>query len=530
MSRGQGDVFFHMFVASKIFNSGYLYRIDIYPITHIWLAILYNFLPDFMILTVIFSIVFFIFYILSLYILGKTIIGTKKGGIFVSIFGIPLIFSYAHYAFYPFLFALFLFPLILYSYQKIMQNPNQKSRFYICLIFLSIFIVFCHPMISVFLIIMFSIFTFFELFKGWATDRRSNFAAANIVLIVSITLLLWWVQFGGLLRTLERISFALLGEGTHVSIIEKQAGAIATSDISTWLLIDRFIKVFGSPFFYFSISLFFLFYLLYQYYHKKKIYENDLIYSLQFCVATCIGIALMTGYFIIAEPIRAIMFGLIFATILCGLFFYRIYFSSLSKKRQLVLSTSITLVLTVICMLTMLALYSSPWISFPNTALTYGEKNGIDWILEYRNEKIPIVSETSPILKYSLYYYESTNARNDQNLTEYTLIIPSNFGYMTNRTIGDSFAYLPHKNVYMITPEMMKLTRYAVPVDRRNRLKSFTDSDFIGLKYDPSVNLVYLSKDIAVWNIAIPQSKKVKKGPISLGYPNLSTILNSQIE
>jgi hypothetical protein len=180
-------------------------------------------------------------------------------------------------------------------------------------------------------------------------------------------------------------------------------------------------------------------------------------------------------------------------------------------------------------MLTMLALYSSPWISFPNTALTYGEKNGIDWILEYRNAEIPIVSETT-MLKYTTYYYESTNARNDQNLIEYVQIIPSNFGYMTNRTIGNTFAYLPHKNIYMITPEMMKLTRYAVPVERRNRLRSFTDSDFISLKYDPSVNLVYLSKDIAVWNIAIPQSKKVKKQPISLGYPNLSTILNSQIE
>ena len=126
MSRGQGDVYHHMFVADKIFNSGYLYTIDIYPITHIWLAILYNFLSDFIILTVLFSMVFFIFYILSLYILGKTIIGTKKGGIFVSIFGIPLIFSYGHYAFYPFLFALFMIPLILYLYQKLRTKPQRR--------------------------------------------------------------------------------------------------------------------------------------------------------------------------------------------------------------------------------------------------------------------------------------------------------------------------------------------------------------------------------------------------------------------
>ena len=176
----------------------------------------------------------------------------------------------------------------------------------------------------------------------------------------------------------------------------------------------------------------------------------------------------------------------------------------ISEKRRLGLITSITVIITIVCMLTILTLYPSPWISGPNQALTYGDKNGIDWILEYRNAEIPIVREEGSIYKYSNYYYESTNARNCQNLIEYNLIIPSHFGYMTNRTIGDSFAYLPDKEVYMITTEMMKLTPDAVPVDRRNRVKSFTDADFIRLKNDPSVNLVYSSNEFGVWNIAIP--------------------------
>jgi hypothetical protein len=147
----------------------------------------------------------------------------------------------------------------------------------------------------------------------------------------------------------------------------------------------------------------------------------------------------------------------------------------------------------------MSAIYSSPWISVPNSGLTYGEKNGNDWILEYRNPEIPVVIEEYSIYPYSTYYYESTNARNDQNLIEYTLIIPSNFGYMTNRTTGDSFAYLPDTNVYIRTTEMMKLVPYAVSVDRRNQSKWFTESDFIRLKNDPSVNFVYSSNEFGVW-------------------------------
>jgi hypothetical protein len=269
------------------------------------------------------------------------------------------------------------------------------------------------------------------------------------------------------------------------------------SNASTFEVIDRFMKIYGPACFYFSISLFFLFYIIYQYLQNEKIYEVDFNYSLQFCVAICIGIVLISGYFVIAEPIRAAMYGLIFATILCGLFFYR--------QRQLGgLITSLTVIITIICMLTIITLYSSPWTSGPNQALTYGDKNGIDWILEYRNAEIPIVSQEGSIYKYKNYYYESTNARIDQNLIEYNMIIPSNFGYMTNRTIGDSFAYLPNNEVYMITTEMMKLTPFAAPVERRSRVKSFTDTDFIHLKNDPSVNLVYSSNEFNGWNIAIP--------------------------
>lgn len=497
ISRGEGDMYHHMFVASQILNSGYLPLTDYYPLMHIWLSIVYNFLPDFIILILILSIVFFILYILSLYILGKTILGTKKGGISVSLFGIPLIFSFLHHGFIPFFFAILTFPLILYAYHKITHNPAQKNPFYICVIFLSLFIVFCHPMISVFLLIMFSIFTFFELFKVWVTGRQSNIEAANIVIIISLTLVIWWLQFRDILYSLQDMTYELLeGQGAR-SIFKSQVNTVMTSNASTFEIIDRFMKIYGPACFYFSISLFFLFYIIYQYLQNEKIYEDDFIYSLQFCVAICIGIVLISGYFVIAEPIRAAMYGLIFATILCGLFFYR--------QRQLGgLITSLTVIITIVCMLTIITLYSSPWISGSNQALTYGDKNGIDWILEYRNAEIPIVSQEGSIYKYSNYYYESTNARIDQNLIEYNMIIPSNFGYMTNRTIGDSFAYLPNNEVYMITTEMMKLTPFAAPVERRSRVKSFTDTDFVHLKNDPSVNLVYSSNEFNGWNIAIP--------------------------
>jgi hypothetical protein len=505
ISRGGGDMYYHMFIARHIVNSGYLPVTDIYPIMHIWLSVLYTYLPDFIILILIFSVVFFILYLLSLYYLGKTIVGTKKGGVLVSIFGMPLIFSNLHYGFIPFFFALVTFPLILYAYLKITSNPAQKNQFYLCLVVLSLFIVFCHPMISVFLLIMFLIFTFFELFKTWATARQANIEAGNILIIVSLTLTLWWLQNRQALNTLQTIATALFEQGTHVSIFAHQISRVSTSNASVWLVIDRFLKVYGPICLYFSISLFFLGYLLYQYFRNRKISETDFIYSLQFCVAVLMGMVLVTGYFVIAEPIRAVSFGLVFATILCGLFFYR-------EQRMVRLSTLITVIITIVYLATILTLYPSPWTGGTNPSMTYGDKNGIDWILEYRNPEIPVVKEDLSNYNYAEYYFETKNITFSQNeyrvfrnLNKYIEpVIPTHFGYMTNRTIGDSFAYFPDKEVYMTTSEQMRLASEAVQEDRRSQVKSFSDTDFIRLKNDPTTNLLYVSNNFGVWNVAIP--------------------------
>jgi hypothetical protein len=153
----------------------------------------------------------------------------------------------------------------------------------------------------------------------------------------------------------------------------------------------------------------------------------------------------------------------------------------------------------------MLTVYSSPWISGVNSALTYEDKYGINWILEYRDAEIPIVREEGSMFAYSTYYYESTNASKfQQNKIDYTPEIPSNFGYNTNRTIGDTFAYLPVTRVYMTTTEMTKLYPYSVPVERR--AKSFGETDFMRLKNDPTVKLVYSSTEFEVWSLNINHS------------------------
>lgn len=497
MSRGGGDIFHHMFVASQISNTGYVQPSDIYPMMHILSSILDNFFYDFILTSRFISLFCFIFYILSLYVLGKTLLGSVRGGIFISIFGIPLIFSYGHYAFYPFLFAIFMIPLILYVYQKIISTSKQQNVFFIILLCLSFFIVFCHSMIAIFLIILFSFFYFYALIKG---GIRLKNIMTNVIAIVLITVFVWIFNFQYLINTLHMVASDLFGEGTHQSILEYQMNVVTTSNASIWLVIDRFIKIYGPICLYFLISLMFITFIIYQYYQNKKIIENDLFYSIQFCIAICIGIVLLTGFFVIFEPIRAAMYGLVFATIINGLFFYRIWPLILSERGKLGFTYSIALLITIVCILTMLTIYSSPWVSGTNSALSNGDKKGIDWILEYQNEGIPIVKEDETMNPYKT-YYESVNNKNSRKLIEYPRSIPSNYGYNTSRTIANSFRYLPYNEVYMLTNELMKLKPLAVPVERRGLLKTFTDSDFVSLMNDQTVNLIYSGNEFSVWHI-----------------------------
>jgi len=502
MSRGGGDIYHHLFIASFISNSGYFPQTDMYPIMHILLSILQISLLDWFSLAILLEIIFFLLYILYLYILGKTILGSKKGGIFVSLSGIPLIFSFLYFAFIPYLFALFTVPLILYAYQKIITTKN-RSVFYICLVIFSLFIVFCHPSVTVFLLSTFFIFILFEL---WSRRRdishHGNIVAINILTLLFITFSFWFIQFRYLMSSGKKIINALFGQYEATTIIEYQIDMIKTADASIWLIITQYVKVYGPITLYFLISFLFTLYLIRNYYHQNKIDVNDFIYTIQFCGAFCIGILMTVSYTIIFEPIRAASYGIFFASIICGIFMYRIWDSIHTGKQKMRYVLSLAVIMTLVCMLCIFNVYSSPWKSSANTALSHGEKNGINWILEYREDGTPLVREDWT-MRYSQYYYGVTSPRALTYLSEYAYIIPSNFGYNTNRTIGEAFAYLPDKKVYMVTTEMMKLLPFTVPVERRDRIKQFGDADFNRLKNDPNINLIYSNNGLEVWSAHI---------------------------
>jgi len=502
MNRGGGDIYYHFFATNIISNSGFLLQSDIYPIMHILLSILNISLLNENELVNIIIILFFLFYIIYLYIFGKILIGSKKGGIFISIFGIPLIFSFSYYAFYPFFYAILTIPLILFLYQKIIST-HIKGEFYICLIFPLFFIVYCHPLITILLIITFLIFIILEIWSRFKNSTQyRKIIAINLITILFIVFSFWIIHFMSLLKTLSNIIKALLGQYETITIFDYQIDIISKSDASIWLIIDRYLKVYGPITIYFLISFLFVIYLIRNYYQKNKIIINDIYYIIQFISSLLIGIAMIFSYFVIFEPIRALSYGILFSTIICGIYFYRILISVNIEKQKIKYTLLFTLILSLITLSCFFNLYSSPWTGGANTAFTYKDKKGLDWILDYKETEIPLLREDYTT-QYPVYYYGLKGFKTITYLKYYRDIIPSNFGYQSNLTISKTFDYLPDNKVYMITTEEMRLLPFAVPAERRHKIKQFYNIDFIRLKSDLNVNLIYSNDETEVLEINV---------------------------
>ena len=185
---GGWDIFAHLGWSKFILNTGHIMDGDHYPATHILMAAADQLsLLNPAILAAIISFVFFMLYVLSLFILGRAVFKDDKAAALLATFGSPLLFSFAHYAFYPFLFAIFFFPLLFYIMRKIERSEN-KGAYYTCFIILSLFIVFCHPMITLILLLILGVFYgYVQISNRFQLGFSCRFDILNMTAIVGIT-------------------------------------------------------------------------------------------------------------------------------------------------------------------------------------------------------------------------------------------------------------------------------------------------------------------------------------------------------
>lgn len=484
------DLLVHLAFTKELLLSFYVPDNLIYPMQHIFYACLNMFgLPLNIYGISILNYLFVVIYILFFTILGKELINNKRGYLIFILFSCPLIFSFLYIAFMPFIFALFMVPLYIYILNKRNKNKNA-SEYRLLLIILSFFIVFCHPLVAITLIIYIIIS---QLFFKFISKSKNNFYSVISIILISFSI--WYTTYNSFLNTLKKFVENIFEP--DASIMAENINIVGSTNINLQELIELFIKTYFPIIVYLLIGIFCLLVILKNISKFKNKYL-ELFYSLQFIIILFISTLQLIIPFVIAEITRVLAFPAIISGILCGIIYNNFIKSDSSSKRKKVVTISLVLLLCFINIIGILNIYDSPWKGVTGSHLTKSDAYGFNWYLDYNNDSIPLLIDIQSMSKYQ-FYHSIFSGNPSKNINLLDRNIPSHFGYPINSTFYQTL----NNESYMITYDRMNQTRNAVLETQKYKYPIYSNSDYKLLNNDSSVNKYYMNDKFVIWKVSV---------------------------
>lgn len=495
---GGSDIFAHLGWSKFILNTGQIMDGDHYPAMHIMMATVDQLsLLNPAILAAIISFVFFMLYVLSLFILGRAVFKDDKAAALLATFGSPLLFSFAHYAFYPFLFAIFFFPLLFYIMRKI-EGFENKGAYYTCFIILSLFIVFCHPMITLILLLILGVFYgYVQISNRFQLGFSCRFDILNMTAIVGITFVFWYMHFKSILSMGKSVISALLGARDTETIMAYNLDMVSQSGAPLIRVIEGFIKVYGPAVIYIVVALLITTYLVNEFLTKRR-YADEMIYVVFFLLSIAFGAALTLGYFIVFEFIRATSFAIIMATIVCGIGFYALLKNTGTPNCKKIFTLVVVIMLCLVSILSVLNVYPSPWTMSAGKHMTKMEISGLDWVLTKQDGSLPLYFNGYTWRTYPIYFQElnKITIEQPQVITE---SIPHHFGYDQKQHLTQSINDSRDNTFYMATNERLRQNYLAVLEEWRSLKDYYSEEDFTRLNNDSTIMKLYVNSEWEIW-------------------------------
>lgn len=508
-SRGSCDVFAHLSWTQYILNTGTI--TSYYPISHILLTGFHFAGLNLEIGAQIFPVLFTILLILFLSILGRSLCEGPWISLLPILFSLPLLYGTFHRTFHPFIYALFFFPLFFYLLFKSFNQPEMKQYPFL-LIIISFFICFMHPLITllliVFTLIIYTVNNYIVIREQ--ERKRWNHLLIFISTILGISFCVWYLSFWQTLTSIRKIFFALLDNtDSAVTILGFQLQMVTTSDVHLFHIAKLFLLNYGPIFSYLILGLLLCIFIVIKA-RDKKINDVHLIFCALFLVGFLFSGIFLVGNFIIFEPIRAAASAIIFAMIFIPYVLIGILKGLNLIRLKNIFFLTFTIFLIIIISISCINIFSSPIISTNSWHMSYMERDGLNWFLDSRNDKIPVVLFIRSLSyeKYEMYYSERNDpySSSTKDRIRYIKVIPTHFGYDTNKNLAET---LDTNEYYFLSTELNRQQDLAVPEDWREWLPKLTPADFLRLKEDDSINLLYSNGEFESWWIPSSVSRNV---------------------
>lgn len=501
---GRGDVLSHIGIIKDILNTASIGTNNFYPNDHILTASL-SYITDISVEHAVNIVppIFSLFYIFSIYIFIREIFGRKKEIRFVLMFASILLFSNGNFIFAPSVQSFFFLPSIFYFYFK-SRGSNNLFEFNLILIISLFFIVFFHPMTTLFLILIFLILEFclfiykkinkthiYELHN--LLERRSY----NIILFLFVTFFIWYFSFTAITNSFRKVTSSLLQKSGY-SQAETYTELLKRTQPDFYDLIEVILNNYGQIIVLASLSLFFSIF-IFNIWRKNPKNKELNFYHFFFSFGTIIFILLSIIFFyndLIIGFGRVSKYTIFFSSLFVGLGFYLSFNRfELSVGKQRLKFVSLCVVLIILSHFSISNLYFSPTIKLSNQQVTKMEIKGMSWFFDHRNEEILTLEFGLSQSSFYSAIYGYSAPRKNLWLGKNAMPV-EHFNYSTSASLGDYY-----KEPRYFTLNILGRIFYQEIYPKFEIFWKFTSEDFVNLENDKTILKIYNNGNLDIYFI-----------------------------
>lgn len=498
---GEGDIHTHLGMIKDILSNGNIGPSNIYPITHILVAVLSSILnskPETVSLYI--RQFFVLVYILSIFILSKSLKLSVRESLFamalaiVPVTGSWLTINYLMPSTEGFL----IIPLVFFIFIKSKVSCNQFP-YSATLVFFLILFPFFHPESSLFLLIILvvTIFTFkisvkqnFVILKDQFLLRTMDTWTSVVLLFVGF--LAWFGSTKAFGLTVETVYSTLF-----LNLIPQSTPTVTLMNgITKYGFVEALrviVLTYGNALTYIMSGATISLLVVINTFLRRTVSFSELLLSLLFIIISLINfLFLSTGMIVGFNIFRQLKYTILVSTILLGIYLNKLVSQKNKSFIQLMVSSLLVLALLFFTsILSVYTSYSSPQIYGLNYQPTDSDISGMSFFFNHRDENKTILEAN--IRSYQnrfvdfLLGYEAIKPNVRPGNTP-DILPPPHFGYDSNKSLGSFYStdqylliYPPAEDYYQrIYPKYKDLWRY-IP------------EDFEMLNRDSSIDCVYVN-------------------------------------
>ncbi len=474
--RGSADALTHVGVAKTILETGSVPAIDWYPVIHVLIAGLGAFGVRMGSITSIMSAFFTPLYIVSMYLLGRRLLDSRKAGLAVVICSVPLLYAEFNHSLHPAILSFLMLPVVLAVFIGA-YNSDRMLPYVVVLGCFGLTLLLFHPVTTIYFVGILTVS--FVVRAGYSrfTDLDLRYSG-EIALSAGLTAawFAWFLQFGSETGSIAAEMFAKV---RGIDSIEK--------------LVTGFLVNYGPQFVIAVLAVAAILVTLGWYWSTREFTIEDTWLAAQFgtgVVVTLVGIFL---YVVSSDPIRNARYMILFGTLLAGLLLYRSLAGQLPRPS---LNGPTVRVLLVVLLLSTAGL--SVMTSYSdNYHLTHAEEDGSEWYYDYRVDEVGVAADIS----YKMREYTEADDYGSSKLRPFggeTSTLDRRFGYADHDSVATA---VDGYETYIVTkPYDTTVPKYLDP-SVRDQYTYYYESDLRRLGTDRGANRIYSNGGYTIWYV-----------------------------